>query len=310
MPRNWIKGGCLVLNSIYTLLLTSILSGMFTMLSPKQLDQFKTDGYTVIENVLSPEHLAQMKTRAASIVNDWKDDTDNPIFTTQDNDRSNNSYFLNSAENISCFYEEEAFDANGEFVQKREDCINKIGHALHELDPTFQTISHLPLLGDIAKDLGLEQPELRQSMYIFKQPRIGGVVNWHQDATFFYSNPISVITFWFAIEDATLENGCLWVEPKGHLSPLRERFNRDDNITTMDALDDTPWPTESGVPLEVKAGTLVCFHGKLPHYSAPNRSDKSRQAYTLHVTDGRCHYAESNWLQTKTLPLRGFDIID
>ena len=92
MPRNWVKEGCLVLNSIYTLLLTPILSGMFTMLSPQQRDQFKTDGYTVIENVLSPEHLAQMKARAAGIVNEWKEDADNPIFTTKDNNRSNSRY--------------------------------------------------------------------------------------------------------------------------------------------------------------------------------------------------------------------------
>lgn len=279
------------------------------MLTPKQLKQFGSDGYTLIENVLTPEQLAQMKSRAAGIIDEWEEDLNNPIFTTKDNNRSGDLYFLNSAETIRCFYEEEAFDANGNLVQQRQDCINKIGHALHELDPVFKTISHLPLLGEIAQDLGLTQPELRQSMYIFKQPRIGGVVNWHQDATFFYSEPISVVTFWFAIEDATLENGCLWVEPKGHKGPLRERFNRNGDTTSMTPLDDTPWPTQSGVPLEVKAGTLVCFHGKLPHYSAPNHSDKSRQAYTLHVTDGTSAYAESNWLQTTMLPLRGFDTI-
>ena len=46
-------------------------------------------------------------------------------------------------------------------------------------------------------------------MYIFKQPHIGGEVGCHQDATFLYTDPITVTGFWFAIEDATLENGCL-----------------------------------------------------------------------------------------------------
>lgn len=277
------------------------------MLSPQQLQQFQNDGLTVIENALTPTQLDQLKNSAAKIVADWKEDSQNPIFTTQDNDRSGDNYFLNSAENISCFYEEAAFDDNGKLVQDRNESINKIGHALHELDPVFSEISHLPVLGEIAADLDIAEPEIRQSMYIFKQPRIGGVVNWHQDATFFYTEPFSVVTYWFAIEDATLENGCLWVEPAGHNGSLRERFNRDGDITTMQQLDDTPWPTESGIPLEVKAGTLVVFQGKLPHYSAPNRSNKSRQAYTLHVTDGQSIYAESNWLQTKKLPLRGFD---
>jgi phytanoyl-CoA hydroxylase len=75
----------------------------------------------------------------------------------------------------------------------------------------------------------------------------------------------------------------------------------------MTQLDNTPWPSDSGQSVEVKAGSIVVFQGFLPHYSAPNRSDKSRQAYTLHVTDGTCQYAKDNWLQAVKLPLRGFD---
>ena len=64
------------------------------------------------------------------------------------------------------------------------------------------------------------------------------------------------------------------------------------------SLDATPWPSEaSAEPIEVDAGTLVVFHGLLPHYSAPNRSPSSRHAYTLHIVDGRAAYAKTNWLQ-------------
>ena len=76
----------------------------------------------------------------------------------------------------------------------------------------------------------------------------------------------------------------------------------------MESLDNTPWPTESeGEPVEVKAGSIVIFHGFLPHYSAPNRSTISRQAFTLHVTDGTTKYASKNWLQSKEFQLRGFN---
>jgi phytanoyl-CoA hydroxylase len=99
-------------------------------------------------------------------------------------------------------------------------------------------------------------------MYIFKQPGIGGEVRWHQDATFFDSTPISVTTFWFALEDATIDNGCLWVEPGGHRGPLRERFLRDGDTITMEKLDSTPWPDDStAVPLEAKAGTWCASTG-------------------------------------------------
>ena len=79
-------------------------------------------------------------------------------------------------------------------------------------------------------------------------------------------------------------------------------------LTQLEALDPTPWPDlAQALPVEVPAGTLVCLHGLLPHYSAPNRSAHSRHAYTLHAVDGTSTYSVSNWLQRGAdLPLRGF----
>ncbi|WP_299264713.1 phytanoyl-CoA dioxygenase family protein [uncultured Psychrosphaera sp.] len=278
------------------------------MLSPDQISHYNEQGYIVLDQVFPLAEIEAVKKQANLLVEQWAEDSPEHVFTTNDNDRSDDSYFLDSAEKIRCFFEEEAFNDKGELVQERSLCINKIGHALHELDPVFSKFSHQKLLGELMSDLGMQTPQIRQSMYIFKQPKIGGIVNWHQDASFFFTTPQSVITLWFAIEDATLENGCLWVEPAGHLGPLRERFNLAGNQTTMVELNKMPWPTEdSGKSVEVKAGSLVVFQGSLPHYSAPNRSSKSRQAFTLHVTDGECEYAAENWLQAKTLPLRGFN---
>ena len=287
------------------------------MLSTEQLQQYQQNGYVVIPHFLDAAQCLALKSRAEHLVQDWVVTQEaqamahdqNAVFSTKDNARSNNHFFLDSAETIRCFFEEDAMDAAGNWVQSPDQCINKIGHALHELDPIFQAMSHDVRLGTIAGQLGLNAPVIRQSMYIFKQPRIGGVVNWHQDATFFFTTPQTVVTFWFAIEDATLENGCLWVEPKGHQGPLREVFKRDGDNTEMVTLDNTAWPDDkSGLPVPVPAGTLLCFQGRLPHYSAPNRSPVSRQAFTLHVTDNTAVYASENWLQTRDLPLRGFDV--
>ncbi len=72
-------------------------------------------------------------------------------------------------------------------------------------------------------------------------------------------------------------------------------------------LDPTPLPTEGLVPLEVERGSMVVLHGLLPHWSAPNRSEHSRHAYTLHVIDGDAEYSDDNWLQRgDDAPLRGF----
>ena len=147
-------------------------------------------------------------------------------------------------------------------------------------------------------------------MYIFKQPQIGGEVRWHQDATYFLTNPITVTTLWFALEPADRENGCLWVERGGHRSPLREAFRVDANGTRLERLDSTPWPDfDRAEPVEVETGTLVVMHGLLPHYSAPNRSLRSRHAYTLHFVDRNATYAATNWLQrTSAFPARGFSL--
>ena len=71
--------------------------------------------------------------------------------------------------------------------------------------------------------------------------------------------------------------------------------------------DDSPWPEDKLVPLEVSKGTLVILNGLVPHKSLANRSQKSRHAYSLHVMSGDSRYPKDNWLQRSSdLPLRGF----
>lgn len=278
------------------------------MLTTEQITQFTHDGYVIVPNFKTTAEIAALRERAAQIVDAFDPAQSRSIFTTKEQEQHIDHYFLNSANNISCFFEEEAFDEQGNLRQDKSLSINKIGHAMHDLDPVFSAFSRGPALAKVAQQLGLQQPQIWQSMYIFKQPGIGGEVRWHQDATYFETDPVSVTTFWFALEDATLDNGCLWAEPGGHLTAMRERFVREGDLVRVEKLDTTPWPDDStAVPLEVKAGSLVCFHGLLPHYSAPNRSPVSRHAYTLHVTDGATRYSPQNWIQRDAgFPVRGF----
>ncbi|MBY0571152.1 MAG: phytanoyl-CoA dioxygenase family protein [Burkholderiaceae bacterium] len=278
------------------------------MLTTEQITQFTQDGYVIVPDFKTAAEIAALRERAAQIVDAFDPAQSRSIFTTKEQEQHIDHYFLNSANNISCFFEEEAFDEQGNLRQDKSLSINKIGHAMHDLDPVFSAFSRGPALAKVAQQLGLQQPQIWQSMYIFKQPGIGGEVRWHQDATYFETDPVSVTTFWFALEDATLDNGCLWAEPGGHLTAMRERFVREGDLVRVEKLDTTPWPDDStAVPLEVKAGSLVCFHGLLPHYSAPNRSPVSRHAYTLHVTDGATRYSPQNWIQRDAgFPVRGF----
>ncbi|WP_189606954.1 phytanoyl-CoA dioxygenase family protein [Saccharospirillum salsuginis] len=270
------------------------------MLTDEQKNQFDRDGYLLLPNLLSDDERQALIDRAYGIIEE-ADLEQTSRFSTTDRAQINNDYFLGSAEAVRCFFEEGAFNDQGVLQQPRAQSINKIGHALHDLEPVFTRFARRPDFGDLARDLGHAQPALYQTMVIFKQPRIGGEVTWHQDATFFHTDPTSVITYWFALEDATLENGCLWVEPGGHRGPLRERYFHEQGDLRMEPLDDTSWPTDAGTPMPVKAGSLLVFHGHLPHYSASNRSDRSRLALTFHVVDAACEYAKENWLQRPNL---------
>ncbi len=279
------------------------------MLTESQQEQYRRDGYVVLPDFKSADQIALLRARAEQIVDRFDPSQSRGVFTTTDQAKASDDYFLGSDNTVRCFFEEEAFAADGSLKQAKALSINKIGHAMHDLDPVFRAFSTDPKLAAVARALGLAEARVWQSMYIFKQPGIGGEVRWHQDATYFDTTPISVTTFWFALEDATVDNGCLWAEPGGHRGPLRERFLRDGATVRIETLDHTPWPDgRTAVALEAKAGSLVVFHGLLPHYSAPNRSPVSRHAYTLHATDARTAYSPHNWIQRDgAFPARGFD---
>jgi ectoine hydroxylase-related dioxygenase (phytanoyl-CoA dioxygenase family) len=275
------------------------------VLTHQQKDTYGKQGYFVFDELFSLKDMNNLRQAALNIVDDFDPESTRSVFSTDNADINRDFYFLESGDKVRCFFEEEAFNCAGELQQEKSLSINKIGHALHILSPTFKAFSHKNIIADIAKDLGVVSPEIRQSMYIFKQPNIGGAIRWHQDATYFYTTPMSVVTFWFAIEDATLLNGCLQVDKHGADFPLKEQFKRyPNNNTELVPLANVDWPSQDrALALEVKAGSLVVFNGVLPHFSEANRSDTSRHAFTLHITSARAEYSAHNWLQARASKL-------
>ena len=301
------------------------------MLTPTQLAQWHDNGYLVLPDFKAAHELQPVIARAHTLVEAFKPSAQASRFSTRDRSLVADAALLASADQVHCFFEEEALDEQGRLRVPKAQSINKIGHALHDRDPVFDRFSHGPALAELAADLSLHRPQVWQSQVIFKQPRIGGEVGWHQDATFFDTTPHTVTTFWFALEDATLSNGCLWLQPGGHRgrlgepgavlpgavlpgavlpsAVLREEYRCKNGQLRMHPLANLPWPTmQDAVAAPVTAGTLICFHGLLPHFSAANRSDRSRLAYTLHATDASAVYSPLNWLQRgREFPVRGFD---
>lgn len=268
------------------------------LLSAAERARYDRDGFLALPGFASPAECAKLMARASVLVDGFDADAHRSVFSTTDQTRTTDSYFLESGDRIAFFFEQGAFDADGRLARPKALSINKIGHALHDLDPDFAAFSRQRRLARLCAELGQNDPRPIQSMYIFKQPHIGGEVVCHQDSTFLYTEPLSCVGFWLALEDARIDNGCMWAVPGAHRGSLRSRFRRDGTGgVRMDTLDPAPFPADGEVPLEAAQGTLIVLHGLLPHRSGPNTSPRSRHAYSLHVIDGACAYPEDNWLR-------------
>ena len=281
-------------------------------LTDTQIQAFRSDGFLVVPNFVSDDRCLQLRERAMALAEKHVPSPEEATVFTADGkpQHTSDDYFLTSGEQIRCFFEKDAFDAHGNLRAEPHLALNKLGHAMHDLDPVFDSFSRTSDLADVASDIGMRDPLLLQSMYIFKQPHIGGEVTCHTDHTYLWTEPPSVVGFWFAIDDATNENGCMWAVPGGHRLPVRSRSRLNDSrtATVMDVLDPEPYPLDNLQCLEAKRGTLVLLDGAVPHLSAANTSDKPRHAYTIHAIDGAANYLDDNWLQRPTLPLRGFSL--
>ena len=274
-------------------------------LNKEMLNFWNDNGYLIIEDFKTHQECDELIQRSKELIEEQDFNNQQSVFDTVSQSHNDDNYFLESGDKIRFFFEEKANLDEENVKTNKQYIVNKIGHALHDLDDKFIAFSKNEQLDQIAKAVGFQDPLLLQSMYIFKQPKIGGEVVCHQDSTFLITEPVSTVGFWFALEDANKDNGCLQVASGGHKGPLRKLFKRDNNQMKMEELSNEPFP-ETDTFVEVKKGTLVLLHGRLPHYSCENKSPNSRHAYTIHAIDGNSKYLDYNWLQRPDLKLNGF----
>lgn len=282
-------------------------------LTKEQLSTFEREGMLCIPDFLTPEQTAKLLAESKTLLSNCDLSTHpKTTFKTADDDHIGDKYFFESSDKVSFFFDTDAFDKDGNLQVDLSKAINKIGHRLHIHNQLFQETTFDKKVQDIARSLEFKDPRVLQSMCIFKQPTTktsnnsrDNAVPPHTDATFLYTDPQTAIGFWYALEDCTLDNGCLAYIAGSHKKyPVTKRFVRVEggakgcNFKYLNDKEQEPVIEEEEYKyVPCKAGSLILIHNSVLHKSEKNASDKSRYAYAFHVIDGTAQYDQLNWLQ-------------
>src|ERR1044072_3479392 len=110
-------------------------------ISKQQIQQYRDAGFLVLEGFADEGECDQLRARTEELLQEFDPAEVVSIFSTREQDRIADEYFMTSGDKIRFFFEENAFNSDGTLKYEKEKSINKIGHALHDLDPVFDRFS-------------------------------------------------------------------------------------------------------------------------------------------------------------------------
>lgn len=155
-------------------------------------------------------------------------------------------------------------------------------HHCQKISPVMREAARHPALAQVLT--GLIGPDVKcmQSMLFIKPPGFPGQ-SWHQDELYIPTRDRSLTGAWIALDDATVENGCLWVVPGSHASGFLYRQRAQTDSDEFDFSQESYGFDESkAIPVEVRSGTVIFFNGYLLHRSMRNRSSIYRRVLVNH----------------------------
>ncbi|MCH2022624.1 MAG: phytanoyl-CoA dioxygenase family protein [Saprospiraceae bacterium] len=175
-------------------------------------------------------------------------------------------------------------------------------HFPHKLSPViYKYMSHNRMV-NILKEIISPNVKSMQSMLFVKAPGKPGQ-SWHQDEYYIPTRDCSLTGAWIAIDDADIENGCIWVIPQTH-NPAKiysRKLYDGKEYGEHDIIDPTLFDHSKAIPVEVKSGAVVFFNGYLLHSSGRNHSkDRFRRALVYHYMSAESYLP---WDQDGRLPL-------
>ncbi len=167
-------------------------------------------------------------------------------------------------------------------LEERQDAVRKLAGFV-EFDSRLRALAHHPKLIAAVRTLIGDEPVLFQDMALLKPPRLGREKPWHQDLSYFNYDPAAkVVGVWIALDEATIENGCMQLLPGRHRNgPVIHFKRRDWQICDTDILGKT------SVAAPLKPGGLLLFDGLLPHGTPHNASGRRRRALQFHYTSAK-----------------------
>jgi ectoine hydroxylase-related dioxygenase (phytanoyl-CoA dioxygenase family) len=167
---------------------------------------------------------------------------------------------------------------------KAKTVLRKLDNPHHQREVVRQ-LAFEPVLVELVESLIGPGVSVHFSQIFFKPPEGGGPKPAHQDNYYFGpADPEALVTAWIALDDATLENGCLYFAEGTHLGPVYEHVAPPDEPYNLQLPAET-LTRHPATPAPVPRGGVSFHHGNTFHYSGPNLSRHWRRACALHYVN-------------------------